>query len=381
MSVELTALLAHARQVPAADRTRLADRWRAAPAHGLLLVETCHRVELYGSAEHLRALAPTEPEDQLEVRHGERAARHLIRLAVGLESTVVGEDQLLHQLRAAVQAARGRGGLPAELDRLCDIALRAGRRARSWLPQQRASLAEVALSRVIGRRDGPRRPVLVVGAGEMGRSAARALLARGTQVVITSRTPERAQTVARELACEPMPFDPGAAALGRLAGVVVALNGRWPLAAESERALADADGWLIDLSAPPALAPPLAAAVGARLLTIDDLASAAATDPSAQLLARLETLVDEALAGYDAWSARERHRAAARALAEHASTARQQELNALWQRIPTLDPQARAEVELMARRLADRLLRDPLERLQHDDDGRRARAARELFGL
>jgi glutamyl-tRNA reductase len=381
VSAALTALLAHARDMPAATRTRLAEGWRAERPGGTLLVETCHRVELYGSAQDLESLARSEPAIRLEVRRGETAARHLVRLAVGLDSTVLGEDQLLHQLRESVAAARRDGGLPDELDRLCDISLRAGRRARSWLPAQRTSLAEVALNRVIGKRDGPKGAVLVVGVGEMGRRAASALRARGAEVLVASRTPERAQALAREQAGRAVAFDPGPQTLSSLAGVVVALNGRWPLATASREALANADGWLIDLSAPPALAPALARALGTRLLTIDDLANVAVSDPSPQLLGRLEALVDEAVASYEAWAAGERQRAAARALAERSAEAQRRALAALWAQLPTLDGEARAAVEAMASELAEQILRDPLERLRHDHDGRRARAARELFGL
>ena len=373
-------MTAHAAHVSAGERARLAALLGGQRPPGSVLLQTCHRLELYGGEEQLAGVAPIAAVGGARLLVGAAAERHLVRLAVGLESAVVGEDQLLHQLREAIGGARRAGGLPAELDRLLDFALRAGRRARSWLPRGRGSLAEAALARVLAeRRDVG--DVLVVGAGDMGRRTAAALRGRARRVLVASRTPERARALAGELNVEYAEFDPGAAVLERLAGAVVALGGEWRLGRQSANALIESDSWLIDLSAPPALPASVRAAAAGRLVEIDDLAHASVGEPSPQLRARLDALVVDTVADFAAWRGREHQRAAARALNQRADDARQRELNALWQRLPALDDEARAAVEEMAARLTDRLMRDPLERLQRDEDGRRARAARELFGL
>jgi len=215
------AFLTHARHVPLADRERFAGRVRERVQRDTLLVETCHRVEAYlvAGSDH-NGLAEALPHGGRWL-HGEGAVRHAISLAVGLDSTVVGEDQVLHQLRQLVAEARRAGGLDPILDRLFMLALRAGRRARSWRQGPPLSLADAALV-ALEQRSGPLRgrPLLVVGAGEMGRLAARAARSAGAAVSVTSRTPARAQALAEETGAKVVPFDPGVI-VRELAGVAV----------------------------------------------------------------------------------------------------------------------------------------------------------------
>jgi glutamyl-tRNA reductase len=377
MSVPLHAISLHARNVPSAARQEFAQR--LAPARAQVSVVTCHRVELYAAEvtpDFADAAAAMPPGAQL--LHGEAALRHLVRLAVGLESAVLAEDQVLHQLRRAARAARTSQPLPAALDRALDAALRAGRRARTWMPHA-GGLAELALRRLGPRLDSAA-PVIVVGAGEMGRRAARALAVRGTPLAVTSRTPERAALLARELRARVLAFDPGAAELRAAGGIVIALAGAWPVARASWAALLASDAWIVDLSSPPALPYDAAAALRPRLTTIDDLAEPTPAELSARLVERLEELVEATVAEHIEWA--ERHeRNVARALAERVEGVRAAELDALWQRVPELDPGQRAEVERMTRRLAQRLLREPLEQIGRDRVGDDERAARALFRL
>jgi glutamyl-tRNA reductase len=264
---------------------------------------------------------------------------------------------------------------------LFDLALRSGRRARSWLPARRPSLADVALEEAMARARMRPGPILVVGAGAMGTLAARAVVAAGRPLVLANRTPQRATRLAAELGGTMTSLDPGATELLGFAGVMVALSGSWLLAEASRGALADGGAWIVDLSAPPAVADDVVLRLGRRFISIDDLAHGDDRTRPAALLARLDTLVEETLDAYLDWTVRERQRHAASVLADRATEARSAELAALWRRMPMLDPAARAEVERMAERLSDRLLRRPLERLQQDDDGRHDRAVRELFGL
>lgn len=378
MTHPIAALLAHARSVPAAVRSELARGLRAAQPPGSILIETCHRVELYGSPEAVAAIVSPPG---AEVAEGEAAARHLVSLAVGRASAVLAEDQVLHQLRIAVGEARRRGPLPPALDHLADVALRAGRRARSWLPAGRPTLADVALD--AGEARGPARPgpILVVGAGEMGGLAARAAVRRGRRVIVASRTFHRAAALAEAVGGSAAPIDAVPAARERPAGVIVALSGAWAMTGAAGGHLVESGAWVVDLSSPPALTSALVAALGDRFLSIDDLAAPAGGGPSTSLAERLDGQVGATLAEYRDWLARAPERQTARELADRAAAAQAAELAALWERMPALEAHERDEVERMARRLTERLLRDPLERLRNDEQGRHRRAARELFGL
>jgi glutamyl-tRNA reductase len=375
----LGAAVAHVSAVPAGEREAFAELLRDRRPDGSILVETCHRVELYAvvDGDPIGRLGGPVP-DGVRRLIGDDVVRHLIALATGLRSTVVGEDQILHQLRTAVEVARARGPIPQELDRLFDLALRTGRRARTFLPPHRPSLADLALSMTSTPIAG--RAVLVVGAGEMGRLAVSAALAAGASVEIASRTSEHAAAVAAEMHVGHAPFDPGSRA-GDPALIVVALRGCWEIGDTARAALIEGDVTVIDLSAPPVVSDDLAMGLAGRLITIDDIARHGQSAGDDRVIARLGSLVDAAYADYGRWIERRSDREVARTMADLADEARTAELAELWRRIPNLATDERDEIERMARHLADRILREPLERLGRDVDGRHERAARELFGL
>lgn len=380
--VPIVALVTHARHVPAVERDRFATVLRREVAGEALLLETCHRVEAYlASADDAERLAAAIPAGGGALV-GERAVHHAMTVAVGRDSVVVGEDQILHQLRTSVDVARHAGSLDPSLERLFAVALQAGRRARSWRQGPTRSLADVALGS-IARQVGPIRgaDILVVGAGRMGRLAARAAVSAGAAVAIANRSPDGAQTLASSTGARVEAFDPGPT-IGSFAGVIVALAGPWPVGPATIDALATSATVFVDLSVPAAMPSRLTQILGPRLVTADDLALAdvrpAANDGSS---ARLDTLADRSTLAFLDWLKRRDGRATAEALVEHADNEREAELTALWQRLPNLEPQAREAIEAMTQHLATRLLREPLERLGRDTDGRAERAVRDLFSL
>jgi glutamyl-tRNA reductase len=373
------ALGVHARDVDSAAREAFADRVRELRPPGLL-IETCHRIEWYGAdAEAAAAVAEVLPAGGRRFA-GAGAARHAIETAVGLDSVVVGEDQVLHQVRSAVGEARAARTLAPDLDQLFAIALRAGRRARSWRQQHQPSLADAAVA-VAETHVGPLhgRGVLVVGAGEMGRLAAIAASAAGARVAIVNRTAQRAAAVARLVGGRLTP--PTELPEIGVTAVIVAVRGGWPLSAAVTGQLATGKPVVVDLSAPSVVPPAMRRALGSRFVGVDDLARGPAATLEPRLVARLRGLVDGSLAEFLVWTETQGRRDAARALAERAEREREAALAELWRRLPGLEPASRAAVERMSRHLAERLLRDPLERLGDDRDGSHERAVRELWAL
>jgi glutamyl-tRNA reductase len=377
------ALVTHARSVPAAERERFAARLREDSAGSSLVLETCHRVEAY----LVPAAGDTPPSDWLpaggRILVGEAAIRHAIAVAVGRDSVVIGEDQILHQLRTSVDSARDGGGLHPILERLFALGLRAGRRARSWRDGPGRSLADVAVS-VIERRAGSvkGRPVLIVGAGKMGRLAVRSAAAAGASVWIANRSPERAISLASETGAQIETLDPGPT-IDRFAAVIVALGGPWSISPATVDSLAGRSTVLVDLSMPAAVPAAMAHRLDGRFVSADDLAVADAglVADNDRSLARLDELIAETTAEFCAWLDLRDGRAAAAALTARADRERDAELDLLWRQLPDLDTDAHDAIERMSRHLARRLLREPLERLGRDADGRHERAARELFGL
>jgi glutamyl-tRNA reductase len=382
-STAVVAFVTHARHVPAIERERFGARLRNASAGQALVLETCHRVEAYVvSPGDDTATSAWLPAGGVRLV-GEPAIRHAITVAVGRDSVIVGEDQILHQLRQSVDSARVGGHLHPVLERLFAQATRAGRRARSWRAGPALSLADVALS-VVERRTGfiGGREVLVVGAGRMGGLTVRAAIAAGASVSVANRSPGRPNAIVAATGARVEAFDPGPA-IDRFAAVVVALAGPWTIQEATVRALAASPAVVVDLSVPAAVPRELVESLGSRLISADELAltnaePAAADDPA---LVRLDALIDATTAEFHTWLEGREGRAAADALTARADREREAELDALWRRLPNLDADARDAIERMSQHLARRLLREPLERLGHDAEGRHEQAARELFGL
>jgi glutamyl-tRNA reductase len=377
------ALTAHARQVPVAEREEFAERLHAGLGDRAVFVETCHRVEAYAIGRSTSDLVSTVAiPDGARVLTGEAAVRHAITVAVGRDSVVMGEDQVLHQVRVSIDTARAADALDPALERLFALALRAGRRARTWRPGPQRSLADLALAAIEQQAGTIRdREVLVVGAGRMGRLAAAAVARSGAVVAIANRSHAGAEALATATRGRVEAFDPGDAA-GRFAGVVVALGGSWPLSPGTADAFAASSTVVVDLSVPAAVPPGLARRLGTRLVTADALALVPPEpEPAGGFTGRLDSLIDETSAAFDAWQAGHAGRRAADALVTRADREREAELAVLWRRLPELDPEARDAIERMTRHLAERLLRDPLERLGRDTTGTTEQAVRDLFAL
>ncbi|HUG29814.1 MAG TPA: hypothetical protein VMQ65_04765 [Candidatus Limnocylindria bacterium] len=378
----INAFVTHARHVPSVQRSAFAAAGREAVAGRAVILETCHRVEVYvGNPDAVPRLLQVLPQGGRALT-GERAVRHVMSVAVGRDSVVLGEDQVLHQLRISFDEARAGGTLDTTLERLFTLALRAGRVARSWRRGPTRSLADVALES-IERRVGPvrGRPVLIVGAGMMGRLAARAAIAAGASVAVANRSTEAAATLAAACGARTEAFDPGAR-IGAFAGVMVALSGPWLIGSRTIEALTENATALVDLSVPAAVPAALVAPLGDRFVTADALAlGEAERTPLDGAATRLDALADRSAAEFLVWLKGRDGRAVAAALVQRADLERTTELDALWRRLPDLEPHARREIEEMTRHFAERLLREPLERLGRDSDGQDGRTIRDIFAL
>ncbi len=386
-------------QASAEERDRFLALIREAGLdRGRVVVATCHRVELYGIGDRPEGEAAASlPWRGLIVRLGPDAARHALRLAVGLESVVLGEEQVLGQVRDAHRAARRGGALDPQLDRLFQIALRIGRVARAGGRPTADGLARRAV-RVLadrlgaggGRLEGRR--ILVVGAGAMGRLLARgALRAGAASLVVASRDPARAAAVLAERGAAGEALDLGGAARcwqeGAVDGVLVALAGPWSalgVGGSGDPAWVRDLAPVVDLSAPSALPEPLRRLLGDRFVGIDDLADGSAGSGTTEggsaaeraFRERAEALVSEGLAEYRSWVVSRSATTAIRSLQAEAELIRRTELEALFRRLPDLGPRERDLIGLHSRRILARLLHRPIRRLRA---GEGVEAARRLF--
>ena len=378
----VVALIAHARGVPSVAREAFAAECAALQGdEAVVLVHTCHRVELYVALEgfgdqHL----PELPPQGLRLEDA-AAARHLIRVTCGLESAVLGEDQVLHQVRETYTARRAAQPLDPVLGRLFQVALNAGRRAHGWFEGSKRSLGDAALDE-IERRAGTLtdQPILIVGAGSMGRLTAQAAVRRGARVIVTSRTAQRAECLASDVGGRAL----NCAVDGTLppvVGAVLALSGPWQAHALDAQQLVDSGAPVIDLSSPPAVPAALQTRLGDRFVSIDDLAWGPQVELPGGLRSRLEQLVTGSGREYCRWLLARDSLPAIQAMSEAAEGRRRSELEWLLRRLPSLSEEDRALVDQMSHRLVAGILHAPRSRLRLDDSGDLGRAARELFGL
>jgi len=376
------ALIAHARGVPSVAREAFAAECAALQDdESVVIVHTCHRVELYVALEAFgdREL-PKLPPRGLRLEDA-AAARHLIRVTCGLESAVLGEDQVLHQVRQTYAARRDAQPMDPVLGRLFQVALNAGRRAHGWFEGSKRSLGDAALDE-IERRAGTltNQPILIVGAGSMGRLTAQAADRRGARVIVTSRTAERAIRLAHDIGGRALDCAVDGT-IPPVVGTVVALSGPWQPHPLDAQHLLEGAGPVIDLSSPPAVPVALQAQLGDRFVSIDDIAWGPQVELPGGLRSRLEQLVTGSGREYCRWLLARDSLPAIQAMSEAAEGRRRSELEWLLRRIPNLSEQDKALVDQMSHRLVAGILHAPRSRLRLDDSGDLGRAARELFAL
>jgi glutamyl-tRNA reductase len=197
-----------------------------------VVISTCNRTEFYlasDSAEQaigsLRRKLGEEDEAHWYERHRMEAARHLCRVASGLDSMVLGETEIFGQVKEGYRAALDAGATSAVLNRLFQRAFGVGKKIRTDTSIQvgatsvAGSAVELA-EKIFGRLDGCR--VIVIGAGEMSRQTAQALVSRGASTVfVTNRSFERAEELAKDMGGRAVHFDQWQ---GVLAGVDVVIS-------------------------------------------------------------------------------------------------------------------------------------------------------------
>jgi glutamyl-tRNA reductase len=259
---ELWVMSVNADTVAAEGRDRIArSMLGTVAAHQVILLSTCHRVELYGFGNR------PDLKSHLQVETGEQAVRHLMRVAAGLESAIIGEDEVLHQVRDAFAQARALRSLDGRLQRLFETAIAAGRRARAGRTATSGNLAQRAVAWLQQRSPLEGHTVLIAGAGRMGSSLAHAARLAGAAVTIASRDPVRANRLAQVYGGRGVDLVGGAELALKSAGIAVALAGLW-----HEFHPPDCDlPPIADISAPSAVLTAVRARLNASFLGIDDL--------------------------------------------------------------------------------------------------------------
>ncbi len=391
----LALLHAHQRDVPIAARERLAAALTdLPPAPDRLVLATCHRVELYAAitadAEPRAALAASSglAADDPLFRHAAcstdlAAARHLLRVACGLDSAVRGEAQILTQLRRVFDEARVATPLHPVLTRSFQRALHLGRelRATSALGEVRRSVGSLAVDEAVRLLGDPMRAtVLVIGAGEVGKLAARTLARRVGTLLIANRDRARAEEVAELAGAGALGLDAVPGAILMADAVISAADTRGALltAAVIVPRCARRPLVLIDIAVPRSVDATARAAPGLVYRDVDDIASSGPVLADEVVAEAERRCAEEAAKLVDSLRV---HAAAAtiRDLHDEAEALRKRQLARALAKLGHLGERDRRVVEALSGSLTRALLHRPTLALRERPE--RDSAARELFGL
>ena len=388
------------------DTTALAHDLREGAVTEAVVLATCNRVEVYadvatfhGGLDEVtdllaaRSGVPLEELKQhLYVHYEDQAVLHLFQVACGLDSMVVGEAQILGQLRRSYGAASGGAG--RTLHELFQKALNVGKRAHSEtrIDEAGRSLVTVGIEHamaVVGPLEGRR--ALIVGSGSMGALAGATLRRAGVAgVVVANRTPANAERLATALEGTGIGLDALEQALVH-ADVVVSSTGATGLVVRHdvvERALAQRGGRplaVLDLALPRDVEPSVRELPGVTLVDLEQLGQVLQGTRASADVEAVEAIVAEEVGRFLAWQRASRVAPTVAALRARADAVVLAELARLTSRVPGLAERERAEVEQAVRRVVDKLLHTPTVRIKElaDSNGgvSYAEALQELFGL
>jgi glutamyl-tRNA reductase len=379
----------------------LHDVHQAEPVAGTFVVSTCNRVEIYAEVDKFHAglsgisdllarhsgIPLGELTAHLYVHYEDRAVQHLLAVASGLDSMVVGETQILGQVRQALALAREQGTLGRALDDLGALALRAAKRAHAetGIDRAGANLVSVGIGLAAERlRPGPPAAgqplaglsVLVVGAGSMSSLAAATAGRLGAaSIVIANRTARRAERLAASVSGASAALADLPAAMAA-ADLVISCTGAGGLVitagmARDALALRPASATarplvLLDLALPHDVDPAVSELPGVTVLGLDALEEAghAAAAAQADDVAAVRAIVAEEFAARV--SARDAARVTPTVVALRAKAAEvvAAELSRLGGRLGSMDERTRTEIARAMHRVADKLLHAPTVRVK-----------------
>ena len=375
-----------------------------------VVLSTCNRTEVYAYAERFHGgyadvrellachsgLPPEVVADELYAYHDTDAVRHLFNVAAGLDSVVVGEHEILGQVRTAMQVARTEGTLGTALDLLFRHALEAGKRARATTGISRgiASLSHAAVALAaqrLGGIEGHR--ILVLGAGEMAMGMLKSLAeAAPGDLAVASRTWERAAEAAASCSGRAVVLDDLDDVLAA-ADVLFASTGATQIILEHgnvDSVMSRRNGsplLIVDIAVPRDVDPAAGDLPGVTLLNMDDLGAFVHRGQAERIResAAVRSIIDDELERYRAVASAREAAPLIAALRARADRITAGELSRHEPRLSGLSASQRSAVESLLHGTVNKLLHEPTVRLKdasgHARGDRLAEALRDLFDL
>jgi glutamyl-tRNA reductase len=375
-----------------------------------VVLSTCNRTEIYLVAEKFHGayadvrdflsevayLPPEDFSDHLYVAYDEEAAAHLFAVTSGLESAVIGEAEILGQVRHAWTRAQEERTVGASLNLLFRHALEVGKRARTdtGISRNIASVSTAAVAMAadrLGPLDGRR--ILVLGAGDMGEGMVRSLVSAGVDDVrIANRTWERAVDLADRVGGRAVRLADLDGSLAEI-DLLLTSTGASSLMLEHgdlARTMAARDGrplLVVDVAVPRDIDPAAGEIDGVTLLDMDDLRAFAEAGQAERRreVAAVQRMVDDEVARFTAVSTAQEVAPLVTALHERGESIRAAELERFHGRLAGLDDRQVEVVEALTRGIVAKLLHDPTVEVKNaagtPRGERLADALRDLFTL
>jgi glutamyl-tRNA reductase len=361
-------------------------------AREMAVLSTCNRAEVYvaSDADHAveglfsffaeyHGVPPDELAPHLYMHHGAGVARHLFRVAAGLDSLVVGEPQILGQVKAAYTLASDARFTGTVLNRLFHVAFAAGKRVRSetGLGEGAVSVSYAAIAlakKIFGGLTGLR--VLILGSGEMAKLTGVHLRAQQVRdITLASRTRASAERIAPQIAANVIDWSGIDRALERADILVTATGASSPVLgrAEVERAMRlrrERALFIIDIAVPRDVDPDAGALDQVFLYNIDDLQGIVKENLARRTaeLERADAIIDAEASRFAAWLQSREIIPTVVALRERFESIRRAELQRLQPKLNGLSPEAQAQVDQITRLLVEKLLLTPTEQLKAVSD-------------
>jgi glutamyl-tRNA reductase len=368
------------------------------------LVSTCNRTEIYARIDDGRVpavvdwlarrngLATDALATYLYTHEGDAAVRHLFRVATGLDSLVLGEPQILGQVKDAWQQARGAGSLRTPLDRLFQQSFAVAKRVRTdtriGAHPVSVAYAGVRLVRQVFA-DLDRATVLLVGAGDTIELAAKHLVnAEAKRLLIANRTLEHAQALASRVGGYALPLSELARHLPEADVIISATAAREPVLRAADvrdalKARRQRPMFLLDLAVPRDIEASVSDLANAYLYTVDDLEQVISESKASRQAAaeQAEAIIDLSVEHFMAWWRAQGQQDSLRALRRSAELAKAEALAKARERLAAGEP-AEAVIERLAHQLTNQLLHAPSTALRQaalDGDAATLAAAAKLF--
>jgi glutamyl-tRNA reductase len=355
----------------------------------IVLLSTCNRTEVYARTtlfhpavqdvrDFLAAHASVDADDlgeHLYTYHDDAAVAHLFGVAAGVDSMIVGEGEILGQVREAWRAAEREGTAGQLLSRVFRQAVEVGKRSRTEtdIGRHAVSVSSAAVALAADRLGSlEKRRVLVLGAGEVGEGMAVALAGAGAdEIVVANRTASRARELARRVKGRPISLGEVADELVR-ADVLLTSTGASDIVIERsdiETVMQRRDGrafLIVDVALPRDVDPGVRQVFGVMLLDMDDLKAFALHSLEQRQLevGRVRTILAEELERFRAERSAREVAPVVTALRGRAEEIRQAELERFRSRLADLDPATRKAVEALTAGIVNKLLHDPTVRVK-----------------